>query len=302
MKSTKVVLFALFAWRLFAGDAAGNGGKVVECKEPSGDTLELLDLFEMGQMQPPMVLHLGDPKLSVKDKVNLALKRLSHLDSERAGKYQAMADAFYPEALFVDGPLQDIQDIGITKIPANCALKQLAIQRPVLAHPKDPRYLIDKTLWSDLAKEDKASLILHEIVYRETYLMGQRDSVRARRFTRYLATETLDKMSQSEYQKLEADIFIQINPPVLDKSKLKFKIHANQILNVPLRSLLVHPITDPIEWAFQHTKPAWLIFDKKAETLAGIPSTQDLGVFSFAIAVKKGNMGSLGTMEITVEQ
>lgn len=159
-----------------AGHDVANGGNAVVCYADQNKqnmvSVQLFDYWESDQLRPELGnLDLGSESLSVKDKVNLFIKKVSFFDYKRAVKYKA-----YSEILLNDlsqyivnditGPL--IDDDHSTAIPAApCYKEQFAIQIRNPA-PGERRFKISARLFnSSLANNDtKAGILIHEIVYR----------------------------------------------------------------------------------------------------------------------------------------
>lgn len=75
--------------------------------------------------------------------------------------------------------MPDIQDSLVRVFPRGCKIEQIAIQKEP-AFPEDKRFTVSKDLWDLLDEDNKAGLVLHEIIYREALLYGHEDSVNAR--------------------------------------------------------------------------------------------------------------------------
>jgi hypothetical protein len=153
---------------LASGRGAGNGGDVMTCRDAAGaiTRIELLDYFEARTAGTPLAM--GDPSLSVSQKIEIALQRLQRFGARRVEQYRATAIEFLNSAEFVRGmTLIDIPDERGAVIPAGCKLEQIAIQRTRLLLPSDRRLTINADLWDLLSSDEKAGLILHELLYGE---------------------------------------------------------------------------------------------------------------------------------------
>ena len=189
----------LLAVASFAGDSKGNGGHVVVCREPRTNAiqhLELLDFYEAREIRG-IERELGGTRTP--DKIAVALGRLARLDKPRAEAYAARAAKFESEALIKKGvKLRLIDDSFHLALPAHCRIEQLAIQiEPVF--PEDRRYLVNGDYWELLDADNRAGLILHEVIYAEALRLGHTDSRAARYFNSYLTSKKIEAITPEGY-------------------------------------------------------------------------------------------------------
>lgn len=185
---------------LAGGDWVGNGGNVLECT--SSGQVQLLDYYE-GESQRHIPVDLG-PSGNYKDKVIFALDRLGSINPTRALKYKKWLASFDEETQwFSQGKFLSIRDSGAVIIPSECEVQQVAIQRPQdLIMPGDKRYLVDQRLWDRLSEQDKAGLILHELIYREGIENGQTSSPRVRYFNQIISSAEISTYDSRRLLKL----------------------------------------------------------------------------------------------------
>ncbi len=189
------------------GTETGNGGDVLVCRTPSMQisSIELLDYFEARFLRK-ISIDLGGPELSVTEKVQLVLERLRRFSPTRADLYQTWLSTFQAESHFVDvANLADIPDSELIVYPANCSLQQIAIQKEP-SFPEDSRYLIDQGLWKAMDNNQKAGLILHELIYREAISLGHKNSKNVRYFNSILSSNKTDEFKPLDFVKLIARI------------------------------------------------------------------------------------------------
>lgn len=188
MFCTKRALFTILllltpSTALKAGGLVNNGGKVVVCAGENGSpgTIRLFDYYE-AKMLRDWDFALGDPSLPVQDKVDLVLSRLESFDGLRAEKYRLWSRDFWTEAEFLTSTLPDVPDQEpVMDPPEGCTYSQIIIQRrPVFSG--DKRYFVNKKLFesSAFSADQKAGLILHEVIYREAIEFGAENSIGAR--------------------------------------------------------------------------------------------------------------------------
>lgn len=180
----KLILLLLF-WN-FSGislDAAfaggvyiGNGGNVISCYQVEG--LRFLDAYlaqtpEEAKKGPLSFVPIAH---SPTEAATLLLEPLKILSPQRAVTYYSWLDHFFEEAILVN-PLhaRDIfpyaySDVDLsTKIllsSRSCKIDVVIFQKDQVT-TGEPRYLIVSTYWQDLATDEKAAAIVHEIIMRD---------------------------------------------------------------------------------------------------------------------------------------
>jgi hypothetical protein len=181
----------------------GNGGDVLVCGQGATKTYQMLDAYEALEISKWVYSYpfANTTNKTWQDKVTdiIESRIRPHLPS-RADKYTLWFKQFMSETQMVDGTkykLNDIPDSLHLFIPVDCELKQIAIQR-------DPqwggsRYTIDETLWSAMDEDQKAVLIMHEIIYREAIEEGQENSIPTRYFNSFLFSKILSATDEEIY-------------------------------------------------------------------------------------------------------
>jgi hypothetical protein len=141
----------------------GNGGFVVLCENGSKQTFDLYEL--QSRYQNEMTLDTSE-SLSLEGRLEYLFSKISRLNPTRAAKYHQWFEEFFNEAQFIEGTIHPLPDIGFGGIPETCSLKVAIYQHtPDILNKK--RYLISQVLWEGLDINNKAALILHELIYRE---------------------------------------------------------------------------------------------------------------------------------------
>ena len=176
----------------------GNGGYVLNCNDTNKPT-ELLDFFEWSTNNAPIEF-LPTPS---QNPINLALKMivsLQDVDNYRYHTYKYWINNFFNEVRFVDSfTLSTTNDFDVVALPDECELIQTIVQREPI-YNNEKRYTIDRNIWENLSIENKAGLILHEVIYREAASLKQTDSRRVRHLTGYLANSLNEGLGSIEYQ------------------------------------------------------------------------------------------------------
>lgn len=181
MAAAGVSLACLMAVPCWAGVEHGNGGGSVVCRAADGSitSVELLDFYEQRQLLN-LTRDMGPAGTSYKDKIHYVLDRHADLAPYRAKSWGEQADNFESEAVFLSGVVFDqLHDTGDIFIPSACTFEQVVVQQePTL--PRDKRFKVNKDLWDRLDDENKAGLVLHEVIYREAITYGHTDSIATR--------------------------------------------------------------------------------------------------------------------------
>lgn len=184
MKFQNVLSFcvmATIAVTAWGGVEHGNGGGAVVCRDSSHNitSIEVLDFYEQR-----ILLHLkrdmGPNNLNWTEKAHYVLERRKSIAPFRTSYWGNQVDQFEREALFLQGVVFDkLHDTGNIYIPVGCAFEQVIVQQtPTL--PRDMRYKVNKDLWDLMDEENRAGLVLHEVIYREAITYGHEDSISSR--------------------------------------------------------------------------------------------------------------------------
>ena len=188
---------------LASDSTVGNGADSVICEDKAP---ELLDAYEMREFRD-LEYSVGSGDLTVKEKVNVALDRLSKKDQLLADRMRVIIENWDAEVkFFEDVHLPNVEDSGNT-IPLldGCHLEQLAIQyRKVFPH--DKRIIVDKKIWDEMSRDDQAALVVHETYYRLAFEKGHEDSRAVRYFTSLVMSDRLDQLSLIEYSEIVGEL------------------------------------------------------------------------------------------------
>ena len=183
---------------VFAGVHIGNGGDVVACGEGASVQYELLDFYEARTLRD-IPLDLGAPTLTTADKVALALSRLAKVDPLRSQRYQNWAQGFDHDTKFLSAVvLVDVPDSEHPSLPEGCRIEQVAIHREPL-FPQDRRYTVNKDIWDHLDNDNRAGLMLHEMIYREADGFNIENSIGVRYINSLIFSGLMDQTSVPEY-------------------------------------------------------------------------------------------------------
>jgi hypothetical protein len=182
------------------GHETGNGGDAVVCFDGDGqiDTVEMLDIYEAKTDNWGFSFKMGNAK-DFNEKVQQSIDIFKQKVPQKGMLYQDYYDSFFSETSFKIVNLVDILDSKHVFFPIGCEVQQIAIHR----EPKfsgQSRYIINKKLWDKMDDLNKAALVLHEIIYRDSYENGNRNSVSSRYLNGWALS---DQFSAVEPIKLE---------------------------------------------------------------------------------------------------
>ncbi|MFS4460723.1 hypothetical protein [Bdellovibrio sp. HCB2-146] len=183
--SISIILAATHSWALtIGGSGAGNGGDVILCSGvPSRPEIQLLDFYELELFENLKPLVVESTPGSAHDKAAAAIRTLQNVSPIRMERYLDELNHFMSRITFVRYELPNLPDDLNVVMPKGCSLQQIAIQQKPTGVPL---YTVNENLWNRLDENQKAGLILHEIVYSENIYGGHSDARATRAFTKRL--------------------------------------------------------------------------------------------------------------------
>lgn len=193
-----------------------HGCGAVVCTLPDGSvTVDVIDHYEMVNTWK-FSSQLGDKGINALDKVYITLNRLASIDPERAEQYRLEASTFFDNEKTIFKPykiLGRIEDHGYIEMARNCELEQAVIKMDEPELPGDKMYTINQDLWDLMDNDNRAMLILHEIIYSETISLGHQTSRKARYYNAHISSNRLEEMTSQEYGDLERLVFSVVPTP-----------------------------------------------------------------------------------------
>lgn len=187
---------------VLTGHEVGNGGDAIVCEklhpQMHGKHARMLDSFEgLNRFYMPAQWPLVE---SPEDKAARVISRLEAYDADRAARYHGYLQAFWVESeILPNAHLPDIPDDGPLALPGeDCKLMQAVIQSEPM-FPGDKRYHISGPVWEQLDAEERATLVLHEIMYREAISLGHKTSAYARYLNAYLISDKIARDTPTTY-------------------------------------------------------------------------------------------------------
>jgi hypothetical protein len=180
-----VILAATNSWAVsVGGSGAGNGGDVIVCSGVSSrPEVQLLDFYELELFENTKPLVVESTSGSALDKAEAAIRTLQNVSPIRMERYLDELNHFMSRITFVSYDLPNLPDDLNVVMPKGCSLQQIAIQQKPMGIPL---YTVNENLWHRLDENQKAGLILHEIVYSENIYGGHTDARATRAFTKRL--------------------------------------------------------------------------------------------------------------------
>lgn len=308
MKSVKLatLLCAFIGASLFAGGSTG-GGNVVVCKDATTgkETIRLLDYYE-GEILYDLVPELGTGKTE-SDMVTHVTDRLKSFDKKRAERYQKAADDFMANTRFVSNvTLPNINDHAYVPLEADCKIEQIAVQN-ISPFPQSKKFTIRKDFWTKLSMQDKAGLMLHEIVYEEALAIGHTNSKSARYFNSLISSSKFSKYTAAEYQdRLELIGFEKASGGGGTGggfSWMEIKLPAAEA-NVPfsydLRNFVINTDGSPI--TFRMTSGPGILLLSPHGILSGVPTAADVGINTLIVEVSNGKLSIQNQVQLEVKR
>lgn len=175
------------------GNEVGNGGDAVVCES----SVRLLDYYENEMLKRGALEFAKGSDPYAKAKALAA--RLERLNKKLASQYFEALSTVSKRIDFIDKTdFRDVKDSFEVGVPSGCKIAQLAIQQEEAGRK---RIRISKKLWDRLDDDHRAGLILHEIIYEHFIVLGETNSVKARRFNSYLASKAILAATAADYQK-----------------------------------------------------------------------------------------------------
>ncbi len=193
----RIVVMGAMAFMSFGAlgeGIVGNGGDVIYCANGAPQA-ELLEVYEARRWHGISIK--AWPGNTYQEKLRSIATSLATRMPRTAERLLTEALQFEAEAHMVMGTvLDDIPDSDHIAIPVDCEIKQIVIQRTPSQFVK--RYLVSQELWSMLDENNKAALVMHEVLYKEALKWSARNSLGIRDFNIRILSETLNALSDKD--------------------------------------------------------------------------------------------------------
>lgn len=194
MKS--VIAVMLFGFSLFAGNESGHGGGSIVKRDASEKILsvELLDFYEAIH-EHRLALKSPEPKSSANEIAALMVSRLQKLDPHCFDSLDLQLKNLKLEILDPTVRLEPTKDVFPKISPKQGKIETLA------NYVRENEVLVDGEIWPLMTENQKAGLILHELVYaqfrRALHAPDSRDS---RRLVGFLFSTLSDEELKDWYE------------------------------------------------------------------------------------------------------
>ena len=193
----KILVLLMLSFPLFAGNGneVGNGGDGLIC----GDKIQIFDFYETKQLKK---YHIDFPGGSDWNKIaNTVVTRLKNKNENLYRQYSKVLAKINKRLKFIDeANFRDVKDSYEVAIPKDCRLEQLAIQKD---NSKGEREIfISLRLWKKLSEEQKAGLIMHEIIYEHFINLGEKNSLKVREFNSLLFSKEIGELNRAKFNQI----------------------------------------------------------------------------------------------------
>lgn len=205
-----VAFFCLSANNLNAGEVSGTrdggGGGARVCTVSGKLQVTLYDYYENSEKNGP-AFDLGPANLTYIEKVNYVLDRLKKFDPVAAARYQERANKFIEESAFVDESIiKDVQDGAEIIEPIGQCKRMLWARQIIEPGAFEARYLIDKNLWIHADENQRAGLILHEIILTDAYSFYKHTNSKSTRYyNSVISSVAMRSLTDKDYYQLLKD-------------------------------------------------------------------------------------------------
>jgi hypothetical protein len=205
MRISTVCMILFFSIATHAGFKVGNGGMIAVCTQDSQSGIRAVEVPDALEARFRWNLNLKySDKTSWMEKVQDVLGRMAGQDHWRQ-QYSLWLSQFISESRFLDGELPDTADGFHLPLPVNCHIKQVVVQVDPEV-PQEARYYINKAWWDKMDEDQKALMVLHELIYRQAKLEDKEDS----RWVRYLNVLIWSDEFKNLDSQFQSKLFLQL--------------------------------------------------------------------------------------------
>ncbi|MBY0414370.1 MAG: hypothetical protein K2Q18_09400, partial [Bdellovibrionales bacterium] len=199
--------------------------------------------------------------------------------------YEGYLKTFFLETRWLtSGVLTDIPDSDHIALPsADCKILQIANQSTPILN-SDKRYLIDKNLFDNLDNDQKAALLLHEVIYREGIQIGHKNSISSRFLNSLIMSVDIDSLSIQDFSEILQKLGFEenmIQGVSIDLSQYEFyenghlkfaKVASNALLSfgeslLPIKDMIyfyedgtIQEFTPAMNVSFSYLKKKFQVF------------------------------------------
>jgi hypothetical protein len=182
--------FLFFTNSAWSGNEKGNGGLALYCSALPSQLFDFYESVNLHHFVFRKDLAQGDEWVIVLDVVQGIEARVPELAALLRNDFEI----FKANSRFLKGELGLSDDTKHVFLPDGCELKQAVLQRKNILTGKIDFFISEK-VWGDLSSLQKAGLILHEALYKNS---NQNDSRGVRRLTGFLFSQSFNLSSEEE--------------------------------------------------------------------------------------------------------
>lgn len=157
-----LILGFLISGPAFAQYVVRNGGYVAECQNSPLLALEIME----GQIQGEQFRY--SPRRYYQEKADDMINRIAIADQDRAKKYRTWLSTWRDDIEWQPGlDTQQPNDQGAMKLPLKLCRLRVAIVQTHRSKSEFLKYWINPFVWHNLDENQKAALVVHELLYRD---------------------------------------------------------------------------------------------------------------------------------------
>lgn len=240
----------LFSMSVVAGGWSGSGGNTVVCDNPDGTkSYEVLDLFE-GRVRFGFKYNQAYKKI---DFLNLAIQVANQVHENCKSvscsgfltlpEYQTKKIFTAFKTIPENTELNPVLDYNGPLLPKNCNVKQ------TINYYTDSEVLVDGAIWSQLDDFNKAALLAHEVMYRDSRSsFGISNSDRIRHMVAAALSDELKPVTILPYEKAHRSgmctslVTNAMNPDALKDLEFWGAINANGVPELEFTHINGEPV------------------------------------------------------------
>ncbi|WII73939.1 hypothetical protein QJS83_08625 [Bdellovibrio sp. 22V] len=162
MKPSLFVLVLFISFPAFAQYVVRNGGYTVQCLDARPKTLEIME----GEAQG-FAIHYSSKRSYLAKAADL-ISRISLVDAGKSQKYTAWLKEWKSQIIWMpELDLYSPADKGTVVLPFKHCRERIGIVQINETRFGEQKYWINPVVWNNLDEDQKAALLLHELIYRD---------------------------------------------------------------------------------------------------------------------------------------
>lgn len=134
------------------------------------------------------------------------IERLRWLDEKRTDRYLAWLNQWEPSIKFENTLFDDIPDSANFAEQLDCEKVQVIIQE---TEGSNVSYRISSPIWALMDVNNRAFMIVHELIYREAFVYGHQNSFFVAYLNALIASNQVSYMSRMQYYQVLMELGFQ---------------------------------------------------------------------------------------------